>query len=123
LGIWPGQDGSGEGAKYWQAVLTEIKNRGVKDVFMLVCDGLKGLPESVGTVWEHTTVQTCVIHLLRNTFKYAGKQDWDKISKAIRPVSEAPTVPAAEARFEDFTEQWGGKYLNPPGVSGGFLVG
>jgi transposase-like protein len=110
LGIWAGQDSNGEGAKYWQAVLLELKNRGVQDVLILVCDGLKGLLDAVHGVWEQTTVQTCVIHLLRNTFKYAGKQHWDKISKSIRPVYEASTVEAAEARFEDFTEQWGTKY-------------
>src|ERR671927_541367 len=66
LGLWAG-DG-GEGAKYWLSVLTEIKNRGVQDVCILVCDGLKGLPDSVGAVWPLTVVQTCVIHLLRNTF-------------------------------------------------------
>jgi transposase-like protein len=76
LGIWAGA--GGEGAKHWLNVLTELKNRGVADVLMLVCDGLKGLPEAVNTVWEHTTVvQTCVIHLLRNTFKYAARQNWD----------------------------------------------
>jgi transposase-like protein len=110
LGIWPGQDGNGEGAKYWQAVLLEIKNRGVQDVFIAVCDGLKGLPDAIRAVWEHTTVQTCVIHLLRNTFKYAARQDWDTISKSIRPVYEAPTVEACEARFEEFVEVWGRKY-------------
>ncbi len=60
-GLWAG-DG-GEGAKFWLAVLTEIKNRGVDDVCILVCDGLKGLPDAVNTVWPLTTVQTCVIHL------------------------------------------------------------
>ena len=63
--MWAG-DG-GEGAKFWLAVLTEIKNRGTGDV----CDGLKGLPEAVNTVWDRAIIQTCVIHLLRNTFRYA----------------------------------------------------
>jgi putative transposase len=75
LGIWAG-DG-GEGAKFWLGVLTEIKNRGVADVCIAVCDGLKGLPEAITTVWEFTQVQTCVIHLIRNTFRYAARQDWD----------------------------------------------
>jgi transposase-like protein len=110
LGVWPGQDGSGEGAKYWQAVLLEIKNRGVQDVLIVVCDGLKGLPDAIHAVWEQATVQTCVIHLLRNTFKYAARQDWDKISKAIRPVYEAATVEASQARFDEFTQVWGRKY-------------
>jgi putative transposase len=60
LGLWAGT--GGEGAKFWMAVLTDIRNRGVKDVFFLVCDGLKGLPEVVGNVWPLTTVQTCIIH-------------------------------------------------------------
>ena len=66
LGLWAG-DG-GEGAKFWLSVLTEIKNRGVEDVCIVVCDGLKGLPEAINTVWPQAVVQTCVIHLLRNTF-------------------------------------------------------
>jgi len=84
LGLWAG-DG-GEGAKYWQQVLTEIKNRGVADVLMLVCDGLKGLPESVGNVWPQTIVQTCVVHLIRGSFRYAARQDWDKLARALRPI-------------------------------------
>jgi putative transposase len=71
LGSWAG-DGS-EGAKYWLNVLTELTNRGVQDVLIAVCDGLKGLPESINTVWQKTLVQSCVIHLLRNTFRYAAR--------------------------------------------------
>lgn len=63
LGLWAGT--GGEGAKFWMSVLTDIKNRGVKDTFFLVCDGLKGLPEIVANVWPMTTVQTCIIHLIR----------------------------------------------------------
>ena len=108
LGLWAG-DG-GEGAKYWQQVLTEIKNRGVTDVLMLVCDGLKGLPDSVGNVWPQTIVQTCVVHLIRGSFRYAARQDWDKLARALRPIYTADTVSAAEDRFLEFTEQWGAKY-------------
>ncbi|WP_425559860.1 IS256 family transposase, partial [Micromonospora gifhornensis] len=108
LGIWAG-DG-GEGAKHWLHVLTELKNRGVADVLMLVCDGLKGLPEAVETVWPRTIVQTCVVHLLRNSFRYAARQDWDKIAKALKPVYTAPTEDAATERFLEFTDAWGKKY-------------
>ncbi len=83
LGLWAG-DG-GEGAKHWLHILTEIKNRGVNDVLMLVCDGLRGLPEAVETVWPRTIVQTCVVHLLRNSFRYAARQDWDKIARLLKP--------------------------------------
>lgn len=97
LGLWAG-DG-GEGAKHWLHILTEIKNRGVSDVLMLVCDGLKGLPEAVETVWPRTIVQTCVVHLLRNSFRYAARQDWDKIAKLLKPAYTAPTEEAALDRF------------------------
>jgi len=108
LGLWAG-DGS-EGAKFWLSVLTEIKNRGVQDVCIVVCDGLKGLPESITTTWPLATVQACIIHLLRNTFRYAGRHDWDKIAKDLRPVYTAPTAAAAEARFAEFAETWGQRY-------------
>ncbi|GAB3127607.1 IS256 family transposase [Streptomyces calidiresistens] len=107
-GIWAG-DGS-EGAKYWLHVFTELKNRGLGDVLMLVCDGLKGLPEAVETVWPRTIVQTCVVHLLRGSFRYAARQDWDKIAKALKPVYTAPNEDAAMERFLGFQEAWGRKY-------------
>jgi transposase-like protein len=108
LGLWVG-DG-GEGAKYWLQVLTELKNRGVDDVCMVVCDGLKGLPDAIGTVWPQAITQTCIVHLMRASFRYAARQDWDKISKALKPVYTAPTAKAAEDRFLDFQEAWGAKY-------------
>ncbi|GHE69716.1 hypothetical protein GCM10017771_93510 [Streptomyces capitiformicae] len=111
LGLWIG-DG-GEGAKYWQQVLTEIKNRGTRDVLMLVCDGLSGLPDAVNNVWPRTVVQTCVVHLLRNSFSYAGRQDWAKIAADLKPVYTAPTEDAATTQFLQFSEKWGTKY---PGI-------
>lgn len=108
LGLWAG-DG-GEGAKYWLQVLTEIKNRGAEDVCMVVCDGLKALPDAIGAVWPQAITQTCVVHLLRASFRYAARQDWDKISKALKPVYTAPTEDAATERFLEFQEQWGRKY-------------
>jgi len=108
LGLWAG-DG-GEGAKFWLSVLTELKNRGVADALMVVCDGLKGLPDAIGQTWPLAVVQTCVIHLLRNSFRYAGRQHYDAIAKALRPVYTAPTEAAAKARFAEFTEAWGDRY-------------
>jgi len=108
LGLWAG-DG-GEGAKYWLHVLTELKNRGVADVLMVVCDGLTGLPDAITTVWPQTITQTCVVHLLRNSFRYAGRQHWDAIAKALKPVYTAPTEAAARERFAEFAEAWGGRY-------------
>ncbi|GAA3502729.1 IS256 family transposase [Streptomyces prasinosporus] len=108
LGLRAG-DG-GEGAKHWLHVLTEIKNRGVSDVLMLVCEGLKGLPEAVETLWPRTVVQTCVVHLLRNSFRYAARQDWDKIARLLKPVYTAPTEETALERFAESTDAWGRKY-------------
>ncbi len=106
LGIWAG-DG-GEGAKFWLGVLTEIKNRGAEDVCIVVCDGLKGLPESINTAWPLATVQTCVIHLIRNTFRFASRHYWEEMGKDLRPVYTAPTEAAAAERFRDFDAKWGG---------------
>jgi transposase-like protein len=108
LGIWAG-DG-GEGAKYWLNVLTEIKNRGVQDVCIAVCDGLKGLPEAITTAWELAQVQTCIIHLIRNTFRYAARQDWDALAKDLRPVYTAVNAEQAQVRFTEFADTWGAKY-------------
>ena len=108
LGLWAGT--GGEGAKFWMSVLTDIKNRGVKDTFFLVCDGLKGLPEVVTNVWPLTTVQTCIIHLIRNTFRLASKKDWDALKRDVKPIYTAPNAAAARAAFEELTERWGRKY-------------
>lgn len=108
LGLWAG-DG-GEGAKHWLHVLTELKNRGVEDVCMVVCDGLKGLPDAIETVWPRAVTQTCVVHLLRNSFRYAGRQHYDAIAKALRPIYTAATEAAAMERFLEFCEAWGERY-------------
>jgi len=111
LGLWAG-DG-GEGAKFWLSVLTEIKNRGVDDVCIVVCDGLKGLPDAIGTTWPLAVTQTCVLHLIRHTFRLAGRQHWDRIAKDLRPVYTAPTEQAAKERFVEFASVWGDRY---PGI-------
>jgi transposase-like protein len=108
LGLWAG-DG-GEGAKFWLQVLTEIKNRGTTDVCIVVCDGLKGLPEAITTVWERAIVQTCIIHLIRNTFRYASRRYWDQMSKDLRPVYTAPSEAAAKERWGEFAAKWGQQY-------------
>ena len=97
LGIWASP--AAEGARYWLSVLTELKNRGVDDVFILICDGLKGLPDAVGAVWPLAIVQTCVVHLLRNTFRHASKKDWDAIKRDVKPIYTAPSAAAAAAVY------------------------
>jgi putative transposase len=108
LGLWAG-DG-GEGAKFWLGVLTEIKNRGVQDVCIVVCDGLKGLPESITTTWTYAQVQACILHLIRNTFRYASRRDWDELARDLKPIYTAVNADAAEARFGEFAAKWGGRY-------------
>ena len=108
LGIWAGE--GGEGAKFWLAVLTEVKNRGVADVCIAVCDGLNGLPDAINTVWPLATVQQCIIHLIRNTFRYASKKYWGAISSDLKPVYTAASEPEARVRMEEFCEKWGTPY-------------
>jgi transposase-like protein len=110
LGLWAGEHGDGEGAKYWLRVLTEIKNRGVGDVCLVVCDGLKGLPEAIATVWPQAITQTCVVHLLRNSFRYASKRDWSALASDLKPVYTAPSEQAALEAFLAFTEKWEQRY-------------
>jgi transposase-like protein len=108
LGLWAGQ--GGEGAKFWMSVLTDLRNRGVRDVFFVVCDGLKGLPDVVVNVWPQTIVQTCIIHLIRNTFRLSSRRDWDAIKKAIRPIYTAVNASAARQSFDELADTWGRRY-------------
>lgn len=110
LGIWAGTPGAGESSKFWISILTELKNRGVADIFYLVCDGLKGMPDSVNTVFADTIVQTCVVHLIRNTFKYSSKRYWSEVARDLKPVYTAVNAAAAAAAFETFDEKWGTQY-------------
>ena len=108
LGLWAGT--GGEGAKFWMSVLTDMKNRGVRDVFFLVCDGLKGLPEVVSNVWPLATVQTCIIHLIRNTFRLASRKDWDALKRDLKPIYTAVNADAARAALDHLAEVWGTRY-------------
>jgi putative transposase len=110
LGVWAGTAGVGESSKFWISILTELKNRGVVDIFYLVCDGLKGMPDSVNAVFADTIVQTCVVHLIRNTFKYSSKRYWAEIARDLKPVYTAVNADAAEAAFDSFDGKWGTRY-------------
>jgi putative transposase len=109
LGLWAGH-GGGESAKFWMGVLTDLRNRGVRDVFFIVCDGLKGLPDSVNAVFPQAIVQACVIHLVRATLRYASRRYWDHLAKDLRAIYTAPTEQAAWAAFEELEEKWGKPY-------------
>src|SRR4030095_1215222 len=110
LGLWAGEHGDGEGAKFGLRICAEIKNRGVRDVLMLVCDVLKGLPEAVNSCWDKTIVQSCVVHLLRNSFRYASKRDWPELAKDLKPIYTAPSAQAALDRFAEFSDKWEKRY-------------
>jgi transposase-like protein len=105
LGLWLGPSG-GEGAKQWMTMLTELKNRGIADALIVCCDGLKGLPEAIRVTWPDATVQTCVVHLVRNSLRYASKKYWAQITRELKEIYTASTVEAAEGRFAEFSEQW-----------------
>jgi putative transposase len=109
LGLWIGTS-EGEGAKFWLSVLTELKNRGISDVLIVCCDGLKGLPDAIEAVWPQAVTQTCVIHLLRASFRYGSHDDRKKIAAGLRPIYTAPTVEAAQAALAEFEAGVGQKY-------------
>ncbi|HEY9562428.1 MAG TPA: IS256 family transposase [Nocardioides sp.] len=109
LGLWLGPTG-GEGAKQWMTMLTELRNRGVADALVVCCDGLKGLPDAIRVTWPEATVQTCVVHLVRNSLRYASKKHWGQITRQMRAIYTAPTVQAAQAHFEEFAETWRDRY-------------
>jgi putative transposase len=108
LGLWAGT--GGEGAKAWMTTLAELRNRGVEDVCIVACDGLKGLPEAITEIWPQATVQLCVVHLVRASLRYASKRYWGPISKDLREIYTAPTEAAAAARFAEFEQAWGERY-------------
>jgi putative transposase len=106
LGIWVAQ---AEGAKFWMRVCTELRNRGVRDVLIACCDGLTGLPEAIEAVWPHTTVQTCVVHLIRAAMKFVSYKDRRAMVAALKEIYTAPTVEAAETALLAFADSPLGK--------------
>ena len=108
LGIWIQAT---EGAKFWAGVCAELSNRGVKDVLILCCDGLTGLPEAISATWPLATVQTCVVHLIRAAMRFVGYQDRKKVAAALKPVYTAVTAAQAESELEAFKgSELGKKY-------------
>lgn len=109
LGIWLAPPG-GEGAKAWATMLTELRNRGLRDALVVCCDGLKGLPESIRTTWPEATVQTCVVHLVRASLKLVSKKHWGQVTKEMRAIYSSSTSAEAEARFAEFSDTWKAQY-------------
>jgi putative transposase len=112
LGLWI--EGT-EGAKFWMKVFNDLKTRGVNDILIAVTDGLKGMPEALGAVFPATTLQTCIVHLIRSSLDYASWKDRRTLAKAIRPIYTAATAEAAEAELDAFEQgPWGQKFPTVP---------
>jgi len=107
LGLWVC---ASEGAKFWLNVLTELKNRGMKDIFIVCVDGLKGLPEAIEVVFPQTQVQLCIVHLVRHSLTYVSWKDRKEVARDLKPIYQAATVEEAEAQLEAFEKKWEEKY-------------
>ena len=108
LGLWIENT---EGAKFWMKVFNDLKTRGCNDILIAVTDGLKGMPEALGAVFPATTLQTCIVHLIRNSLDYASWKDRKALAAAIKPIYTAPTAEAAQAELEAFEQgPWGSKF-------------
>jgi putative transposase len=110
LGCWIAE---AEGAKFWHSVLTQLRNRGLRDILIACCDGLTGLPDAINSVFPDTVVQTCVVHVIRNAMRFVSYQDRKKIASGMRTIYTAPSVEAAEIALKDLDKEWGRQY---PGV-------
>ena len=106
LGIWLG---TAEGSRFWAGVLAELRNRGIKDVLFVCCDGLNGLPDAIEATWPKAKVQTCVIHLIRASMKYVSWKDRKKAAAAMRPIYTALNEAAAKAALENLRRDFGKK--------------
>lgn len=107
LGLWIGEQ---EGAKFWLGVLTELQNRGVRDILIAAVDGLSGFPDAIASVFPKTEVQLCVVHMVRNSLRYVPWKAKRAMLKDLRPVYQAATVEAAEQALEVFEKAWGEQY-------------
>jgi putative transposase len=107
LGLWIEQT---EGAKFWLRVMNELKTRGLGDILIAVVDGLNGFPEAIGTVFPKTTVQTCLVHLIRTSLAYVSWKDRKQVAPDLKAIDRAETVEAAAARLDEFEAKWGARY-------------
>jgi transposase-like protein len=107
LGIWWQET---EGAKFWLAVLNDLRRRGVEDVLISCVDGLKGFPEAIEATFPHAWIQTCIVHLIRSSLRYVNYRDQKKVAAALRPIYTAPNAEAAHDQLDTFEEEWGARY-------------
>lgn len=111
LGMWTAEN---EGAKFWLQVVTELRNRGVKDIFIACVDGLKGFPEAIQAVFPSTQVQLCIVHMVRHSMNYVARKRWKEVAEDLRTIYQAPTAQQAEMNLEAFEAKWDSTY---PSVS------
>jgi putative transposase len=107
LGLWIEQN---EGAKFWLKVINELKTRGVRDILIACCDGLKGFPEAIEAVFPETTVQTCIVHMIRNSVRFVGYKDRKEVVRDLKPVYAASNREVAELALTAFEDKWGRRY-------------
>lgn len=110
LGLWIGES---EGANFWLSVITELKNRGVEDIFIACIDGLKGFPDAINSIYPATEIQLCIIHVLRNTLRYVATKNQKEVARDLKAVYSAPTEEAGLAELEKVEEKWIKKYPLP----------
>jgi putative transposase len=107
LGIWAAET---EGAKFWLSVVTELKNRGVADIFIACVDGLKGFPEAIEVVFPHTQVQLCLVHMMRHSLSYVSSRDRKEVAADLKEVYQAMTLEEGEVKLEEFEQAWAKQY-------------
>src|SRR5215213_7867747 len=107
LGMWAAEN---EGAKFWMQVVTELKNRGVADIFIACVDGLKGFPEAIKAVCPQTQVQLCMVHLVRHSLSYVSHKDRKAVADGLKEIYQAPTLEEAERQLTQFEETWAQRY-------------
>lgn len=107
LGMWLSEN---EGAKFWLSILTELQNRGLKDIFIACVDGLKGFPEAINTVYPDTKIQLCIVHMVRNSLRFVSWKDKKQVATDLKKIYSSPTVDEAERELENFGKVWDKKY-------------
>ena len=107
LGMWFQEN---EGAKFWMQVLSDLKQRGVQDILICCVDGLKGFPEAIEAIFPRTTVQTCVVHLIRHSLKYVPRREREHVARDLKPIYTAVDADAAQHELERFDEKWGARF-------------
>src|SRR4051795_7982309 len=107
LGMWFQET---EGAKFWMQVLNDLKTRGVRDILICCVDGLSGFPEAIEAIFPRTTVQTCIVHLIRSSLKYVSRREREQVARDLKPIYTAPDADQAQLELEAFDEKWGQRF-------------